>query len=512
MQVPDDIVEDLDGLTVIPGLIDPHQHFSMAVFEPAQVDCGTPPIDSLEQVLDRLERAAQTELPGRWIRGWGFHWSRVKEQRSPTRADLDRVAPDNPLILMDASYHGCFVNSHALAAAGIDRHSQPGRAGIIVLDEHGEVEGTLLETAMDRPEALSWASYVDRDPALALDLVETLARRQMALGITSITDALVLPRAAALYRRAEEEGRLPIPLGQVFGGQTFFDPPIPDRASSAMGDAADGGRLRGGMVKVFVDAVHPSPAIDRPVDGKPAVHTCVIYYGQGELADLALAATERSMGVAMHALGDCAIDQALEACSAVRATEAGREADLRIEHFVLASREQAQRAADLGVIVVTNPGFVDTWGDQYLERWNIDGRPELHVLPLRDLLDAGVTVASASDYPCDELDPFHGISAAVARRSWTGDELHPEQAITPLEALRLSTRSAAEASGTAAEDGSIEPGKRANLAVLDRDPLSCSTDQLKSVRVLRTYVDGLLAFEDDRVSPSNEGRRSPATT
>ncbi len=99
----------------------------------------------------------------------------------------------------------------------------------------------------------------------------------------------------------------------------------------------------------------------------------------------------------------------------------------------------------------------------------------------------------------------------MARRSWTGEELHSEQAITALEALRLATCAAAEASGTAADDGSIEPGKRANMAVLDRDPVTCPTDQLKSVRVLRTYVDGLLAYEDDRIARSDEGRRPPRT-
>ncbi len=216
---------------------------------------------------------------------------------------------------MDASYHGCYVNTPALEMAGIDRHSQPGRAGIIVIDEDGELEGTLLESAMDRPEALSWASYVDRDPSLALDLLEALAQRQLALGITSVTDGLVLPRGADLYRRAEEGGRLPFAMGQLLGGRTFFEAPEPSQ--SVYLRAGSGARLRGGVVKVFVDAVHPSPAIDRPVGGVPDMHTGVNYYGSGELADLARLTVEQEMGVAMHALGDCAIDQALDACAAV---------------------------------------------------------------------------------------------------------------------------------------------------------------------------------------------------
>ena len=263
------------------------------------------------------------------------------------------------------------------------------------------------------------------------------------------------------------------------------------------------------MVKLFMDAVHPSPAIDRPVGGIPDVHTGVAYYGRGELRDLAIAAVEAGLGVAMHALGDCAIDLALDAAAAVRATGAGRDAHLRIEHFVLASREQARRAADLGVVVVTNPGFLDAWGDQYLERWITDGRPDLHVLPLRDLVDAGVTVAAASDYPCDVLDPFHGIWAAVARRSWTGDVLHAEQALTPLEALRLATVGGAAALRRGGEEGSLEPGKRANLAVLDRDVLDCPADELATIRVLRTLVNGIDVHPHHESPPHGERKVGP---
>jgi hypothetical protein len=485
---PDDDVLDLDGLAVVPGFIDAHQHLTTSVFEPEQVDCRTPPLTTLAAVLERLERSAAAASPGRWVRGWGFHWSRVEERRDPGRADLDAIAHGHPLILVDASYHGCFVNSAALEAAGIDRHSPPGRAGILVLDDDGELAGTLLEGAMDRPEALSWADHAERDPAAAVELVAAFLRRQAALGVTTVCDALVSPAGARLLRRAEDAGALPIRVVQAFGGSTFFA--IPDIAAvTRAGLGTD--RLQGGLVKLFVDAVHPSPAIDRPIAGVPDVHTGVAYYGRGELRDLVLAAVEGGLGVAMHALGDCAIDTALDAVAAARATGPGRDAHLRIEHFVLASREQALRAADLGVVVVTNPGFIDTWGDQYLERWVIDGRPDLHVLPVRDLIDAGVTVAAASDYPCDALDPFHGIWAAVARRSWTGDILHGEQAITPLEALRLHTAGAAAALGRSADEGSLEPGKRANLAVLDRDPLDCPTEELATISVVRTLIDGV---------------------
>lgn len=492
---------DLGGRTVIPGLIDAHNHFSMAAFEPDQVDCSTPPLDSLRAVLERIAVHAAADASGRWIRGWGYHWSRVRERRNPKRAELDAVCPDNPFVLMDASYHGCFVNSPALERSGIDRHSPPGRCGILVLDEHGEPTGELLESAMNAPESLSWRSYAERAPDRAIALIEQHARRHLALGITAVSDGLVMPSAAALYRAAADAGRLPITVHQMHGGRRFFEPPRLDGSGMASigDDYAD--RLRGGTVKLFMDAVHPSPAIDRPMGGRPDVHTGVNFYSRGEATELVTETVAAGLQVAIHALGNCAVGQSLDACGAVRRTNLGRDAALRIEHFVLANQSQCRQAADLGVVVVTNPGFVDTWGDQYLERWRWDGRPDLKVLPLRTLLDAGVTVAAASDHPCDELSPFHGMWAAVARRSWTGETLFPEEAVTPLEALRMYTATAAAASGRAGDEGSIEVGKRANLAVLDRDPTTCSEDDLRDVTVLQTYVDGKLAFEHAEAWP-----------
>jgi predicted amidohydrolase YtcJ len=216
---------DLRGYTVVPGFIDSHNHFSYGAFEAVQVDCSTPPIAKLSDVLGRLERAVAASEPGRWVRGWGFHWSRVTESRNPTRAELDRIAPNNPLVLMDASYHGCFVNSLALQRAGLDRHSGAGRSGILVYDEYGELTGALLESASDLPQTLSWESIPDASIDEAIRLITANCQRHLAAGITSVTDGLVTTRAHSLYVEAARRGALPIYLHELRGGRTFFEPP-----------------------------------------------------------------------------------------------------------------------------------------------------------------------------------------------------------------------------------------------------------------------------------------------
>lgn len=483
------------GGTILPGFIDGHSHFSFGAFEPVQADCSTPPLASLREVFEALERTAVGAEPGTWVRGWGFHWSRVAEGRNPTRAELDRVAPHNPLVLMDASYHGCFVNSLALERAGVDKHSGPGRSGILVYDEHGELTGALLESASDLPQSLSWESVPDASIAEAIRLIRVNGKRHLGAGITSVSDALVTPRAHELYRAAAERDELPLSIHQMRGGRTFFEPPRVDASDDYA--ASYGTRLRGGTIKMFMDVVHPGPAVDRRTEDGHDVHTGVMYYSRGEVTRLVQEILDRGLEPAVHSLGNCAIEQILDVYEAARGSAAGADASLRIEHFILATREQAARAADLGVKVVVNPAFLFQWGDMYLHSWRGEGQPHLRIIPIRSLLDAGVTVAAASDYPCAPFAPLIGVEAAVTRRAMNDEVVDIDEAVTPLEALRMFTSSAALVAGTAASDGTLEVGKRANLVVLDADPLDVPPSAIHSIRVVQTFVDGEPAFNSD---------------
>jgi predicted amidohydrolase YtcJ len=491
---PEATVVDLRGRTVVPGFIDGHSHFIFSAFEARQVDCSTPPIASLEDVLERIRGAAQGASPGQWVRGWGFHRSRVREQRNPTRADLDAVSPDNPVVLMDASYHGCFVNSLALALSGIDRHTSPHGQGIIVLDEEGEPTGELFETSGDRPATLSWLDYRDRSADDAIALVEANGMRHLALGITSVSDALVDPNGAALYQAAADAGRLPIDIHQMLGGRTFFEAPRLGWAPTQEQLRSRTGRLSAGTVKVFMDVVHPGPAIDRRTDHGYR-HTGRNFYSRMEAESLVRDIVSAGFEPAVHTLGSCALEQALAAYESVRRSPRGKAASLRVEHFIIATADEVARTADLGVKVVVNPGFVHQWGDMYLHSWRGDdtGPEELRIIPIRSLIERGATVAAGSDYPCAPMSPLVCIQAAVTRASMTGETVDAEEAIDPIEGLRLYTSSAAIVDGRD-DIGTIEVGRRANLAVLDADPTAVSPTAIGSIDVTETWVDGVCAY------------------
>jgi predicted amidohydrolase YtcJ len=246
--------------------------------------------------------------------------------------------------------------------------------------------------------------------------------------------------------------------------------------------------------------VHPGPAVDRRAPDGRDVHTGMTYYSKGEVSRLVAEILGAGLEPAVHALGSCAVDQILDVFESARATSDGADASLRIEHFILVRRDQAARAADIGAKVVVNPAFLHQWGDTYLHTWRGEGQPHLRIIPIRSLLDAGAVVAAASDYPCADFAPLLGIEAAVTRRAMNGEIVDIDESVTPLEALRMFTSSAAIVEGTSTTEGTLEPGKRANLTVLDANLLEVAPSAIHSIQVLQTYVDGELAFDATHAS------------
>jgi predicted amidohydrolase YtcJ len=483
-------VVDLAGRTVVPGFIDPHNHLSIAAFAPDCADCSTPPLSALPEVLVAIERHGASVPNGQWVRGMGFHLGHIREQRNPTRHELDEVAPDNPFVLLDASCHAGFANSLALARVGIDSHTPDPGGGEIERDKNGEPTGALFENAANLLHSSSWNEYAERDWDRSVELLHTKMREYLAVGITSVGDAMVTAKSAELYRRADAQRKLSLTVQQLHAGDHFFDTQdlrrvdIIDRIKEPGSD-----RLLGGTMKIFVDRAYPGPALDRMHDGCCA-HTGAAFYSKQEVRALAVRASELGIGTAIHGMGNCAVDTVLDAYEDVRRAR-DSEAVLRLEHAFIAEPRQGPKMAELGVDLVANPGLAYLWGEAFCA-WRGEGQSHLRVLPVRSMLDAGVRVSLGSDHPCGSFSPAEIIWSAVARVSVNGVPVDPEEAITASEALRLYTINAAHASNRAAREGSIEVGKRANLVVLDRDIVVCPTDEIRQARVDMTYVEGEL--------------------
>jgi len=315
----------------------------------------------------------------------------------------------------------------------------------------------------------------------------------LAVGLTAVGDAMVTAKSAELYRRADAAGKMPFTLQQLHGGDHFFS--MQDLGRSDIVDRImepESFLLRGGAMKIFVDRAYPSPAIDQIHDGCKT-HVGANFYSKDEVHHLAVQASKLGINLAIHGMGNCAIDIVLDAYEAVR-RQSNAETVLRLEHAFIAETGQGQRMADLGVDLVANPGLAYGWGEVF-DMWRGEKQNHLKLFPVRSMIDAGVRVSLASDHPCGTYSPAEIMWTAVARETLAGAPLEPDEAVTPEEALRMYTINPAQASGRGSEEGSIEVGKRANLLVLDRDPLTCPTGQLRDMQVLRTYVDGVLRYE-----------------
>ena len=431
-------VVSLAGRTLIPGFVDPHNHFSATVFDPVAVDCWTPPHESIAGIKDAIARAASAALPGQWIFGWGFAGDYVREGRNLTSRDLDDAAPDNPVCIMDGSHHSCYANSMAMRLGGINADTPDPRGGEILKDSQGQPSGELWERAMDPVHSLCLKDHVDRHGEGAGEFVYRNSMKHLSVGITSVGEALVTPDAARLYKMADEQGKIPIALRQQLGGLTFFRAPEEaSRGELGIEDTSD--RLRGGTLKMFMDPVFPDAANFKCHDNGEMERVGSIYYSQEEADELVLSAHKLGMQVIIHCLGPWAIEQALNSFERALREKPVSDPRFRIEHFTMPTREQIDKAKSLDVIASVQPPFIYTWADRQAVRARELDRT-FGIEAYRSMIDAGLTVAAGSDNPCAPLDPLVGIRAAVNRVArGTGDAVSPEEAVTPMEALKMYT-------------------------------------------------------------------------
>ena len=488
MAGPGTRVERLAGRTVIPGFVDPHNHFSVTALEPVSVDCSVPPHQNVNSILDAIAAAASAAPRGQWIRGWGMSSDRREGGVRLRRADLDEAAPENPVCVIDSSVHACYANSAALKLAGIDRHTPDPSHGQILREDNGEPNGTLWEGAADPLYNLSLRAHLDQYGDSIGDLVEHNARRHLALGITSVGDACVVPDAAEMYRRADEAGKLPLTIHQLVAGDGFFA--APRETSLGERPVRESDRLRAGTIKIFMDPVFPSAARLRFSEHGHVERVGTRYYTQEEADELAVNAHSRGMQVAIHALGAWAVEQALNSFERALREHPASEPRFRIEHGGLPTLEQVKREASLGVIASIQPPFIYGINRPYYESMQSDGG-QILIYPMRTFLSEGVTVAASSDYPCAKLDPLIGLYSLVTRMTGTLDRpIAPEEAVTAEEGLRMYTNGGAYAMGRENEVGSLEVGKRADMAVLGQDPTAVNPHSIKDIVVEQTYVDG----------------------
>ncbi len=476
---------DLKGATVVPGFIDAHNHLFLYLYLRTLLDCRTPLDSTLPDLLEKVASAAGATPGGEWIRGWGFADYKVRERRFPLRKELDEAAPDHPVVVIHASGHSAAANSAALNLFQITADTPDPPDGKIERDpDSGEPNGVLHESAS---AMVSYAGlvleFLGKEMEEKIELIEQGGPDYWRCGITSVHDASSLPDVHILYDEAERQGRLPVrvyPMALFDMSRALLDSGV----RTGFGNT----RLRVGAMKVMGDGSLSgrTAAVSEPYLNTPG--TGILYMDQEKMDRTVQEIHQKGFQAAVHAIGDRAVEQVVNAYEKVIRPEGENRLRHRIEHAGILNDELMDRMAGLGIVVGTQPRFLFEQGDGFLASCG----PERikRVYPFRSLIQRGVLVAGSSDCPVVSHDPLLGIQDAVRRQTEEGRVLVPDERLTQEQALRLFTIEAARASFEEQDKGSIRPGKLADLVVLSEDPLAAEPDRIGDIRVRMTILGG----------------------
>lgn len=490
-------VHDVGDRLVVPGFVDPHIHLQhVSLGRGRGVDCRFPGCATIPDVLDALHEGLAGVSGDEWLIGYGnlFFDQKIAERRMITRAELDRVSDRVPIVLHMGG-HASVLNTPALRLAGVERFMSGAAGGwgapVVDVDGAGQPTGLVAEIDPMLPIPEPDEAEVERYVAGTFrDLFGTY-------GVTTFGEMVESTANAALLDRLISDGRLPARAAMYLMSPAAL--PLAEATDWVAGFTSTAGadRFRAAGVKVFADGGYSSrnAASRTPYVPDHAPHPG--YHGRlnlsyGQLRQ-ALAAT-RAAGVqlAVHTNGTAAQDEALAAV--LGSGDPAEHPAVRIEHLgnVVASPEDVATWRRAGVRPVLQPAFLHNFVADYVPMLlgdaGMTGR-----LPLRSILDRGVVPAASSDVCLgaeqEQSNPLFGIYCLMARRSYWGRPVEPHEAITFSEALRLFTLEGARALGLADGIGSIEPGKHADLVVLDRDPRA-DVEEVRRAQVDVVYLQG----------------------
>jgi len=505
---PNAIQIDLQGKTVLPGLIDSHVHAADASMY--EFDHPVPDMETIGDVLRYIKSRAAITKKGDWIELTQVFVTRLRDQRFPTRAELDAAAPRNPVYFgtgPDAS-----VNSLALELSGIDKNFQitDGKPGRIERAANGEPTGILRSCSRLLKIQSSEKNPTDEDRGQRLKM---LLADYNSVGITSISERDLGDQGIELYRRLRAKGELTCRVYVMYS----VDAQMPlDKIEERMRSAArsplnrydnmlwvrgiktylDGGMLTGSAYMLQPWGISKVYSIDDPT------YRGMRYIGPDKLYQIARFALKNDLQFTAHSVGDGAVQAMVDAYSKVNSEFPVRPARPCITHANFMTAEAIRKIKALGIVLDLQPVWL--WLDGETLRKQFGNERLANFQPYKSLFDSGVVVGGGSDHmqkigslrSINPYNPFLAIWITLRRQPrWSDQPLHPEQRISREQALRLYTINNAYLMFEEKQKGSLEKGKLADFIVLDRDILTCPVDEVRNIQVEQTYLGGRIVYK-----------------
>jgi predicted amidohydrolase YtcJ len=477
-------VIDLQGKTVLPGLTDCHTHFLSFAHSRKRVNLHG--MSSFLDVLLHIMAFQQDLEPKEWLVGGGWDKNIIGDREPFTKETLDDACPRHPAALQSKDHHVLWVNSKALKLAGIDKTTDDPRGGSIERDQRtGEATGILKENACN----LVWERVPKPDSATSKELLKDAMKVANRYGLTGVQNHDD-PGAFELFRDLHSDGALTL--------RAAFWIPI-ERLDSAIGlgltSGSGGDFVKFGGVKMYADGSLGSQTalMFEPFEGGGG-NLGVEATSQEELAENSIKAGRAKVSVAIHAIGDRAVHQSLDAIEeTIRQNPEQTGLRHRIEHVQLLHPGDIQRFRKLGIIASVQPVHAPADIDIAERYW---GKRSMFAYAFKTLLDSGAKVVFGSDAPIETLNPWMGIHAAVCRKR-IGDEesWHPKEKVSVFEAVSAFTNWASYASYEENLKGSIEVGKLADMIVLSQDVFKIRPEEIPNTKVECTILGGRIVHQ-----------------
>ena len=494
---PSTRVVDLRGRLVTPGMNDAHCHLGAGGLSMLEVDLRG--AASLPEIESRVRAAASKAVAGEWITGRGWDQTRLRASELgpggwPTKETLDRASPQHPVYLRRVDGHTGWVSSRALRLAGIDARTADPPGGEIVRDARGAPTGILKENAQDLVTRVVPPPAPDKLRRGILAALDLAART----GVTSVQSE-VTPAELDIYRALRAERRLTV---RIYGWLPLTMEVVRALEQRGVRAASGDAWVRTGLLKGYADGTLGSRTAwmlepysdDRSTRGIQRVPAA-------EMDALVLAADRAGLQVAVHAIGDAANREVLDALERAAAATGRRDARHRIEHVQVLDPADIPRFARLGAIASMQPTHATSdmrWAEDRIGH----KRAEEGAYAWRRLLDASARVAFGTDFAVEPLDPVEGLYSAVTRQSREkpgtppGGWL-PSQRLSMEEAIAVYTASSAYAEFQEDAKGTLEPGKLADLVVWDRDLLTVPPEQILQAKPALTVVGGAVVYQSN---------------
>ena len=492
---PDTKIVDLKGKTVMPGLYDSHIHVTGTGSALMMINCRTPPMYSIEDMKKAVAEKVKESKPGEWVLGRGWDQAKLAEHRNPSRYDLDEVSPDNPVVLTRTCGHLLVANSLALEIGGVSKDTPDPVGGKIVRDENGEPTGMLEEA----PAMNLVRQHIPPDGIPKyMEQIKTAYQAFNEAGITSVIDPGTTEDQMIAYQLLREQGDVTVRTNymlRAIDGNEPIEKSVERIERFPMITGFGDELLRFQGLKILIDGgIGGRTALLREhYEGDPDDYGLLTVPVEN-LQKLVDAANKRGMLCGIHCAGGKAMDIVLEAYKNTNKIKPIKGRRFYLIHAYQPSDENFQDCRDMGIAVASQPSFLYYLGDSYHE--NVGDERSKWLKPHRAWIDEGIMVASGTDSPVTPFPPFVSLWTSIARRTeLKNTQMGTEQKITREEAIKLYTINGAYLTFEEDIKGSLEPGKLADMIVIDRDVLTCPEDDIKDTKVLTTYLGGKVIFE-----------------